>query len=165
MSELIAYVNGRMMPRSEATAELGERRISSSGGFYDAERTFNGAIFKLRAHLERLYGSLNYANIDPGMGIEDMERATLDLLQANLALLDSGDEFTLSQIVSKFGDAGNDRVPANVVIFCELLDFSAFASGYVDGVRVITPITYAVPRRPAGDGAQERAQSSLPPDD
>ena len=155
MTELVVYVNGRLMPRSEAVAELGESRISSAGGFYDAERTFNGSIFKLRAHLERLYGSLNFANIDPGMGIEEMEEATLEVLDANRSRLDKGDEFTLSQIVSQSGRSRNDDVPANILIFCEILDFSTFASSYVDGVRVITPITYAVPRQAPGNGAHE----------
>ena len=87
MSELMTYLNGEVMPHREAVSELAKREINSAGGFYDAERTFNGQVFKLRDHLDRLYTSLGFAQIDPGISADAMESATIELLEANRSLL------------------------------------------------------------------------------
>lgn len=151
MSELMTYLNGEVMPHREAVSELAKREINSAGGFYDAEQTFKGQAFKLRAHLDRLYSSLDSAQIDPGISIDEMESATTELLEANRPLLKEGDEFTLSQIVTKGVHTDEEGAQsANVLILCEMLDFSEFAESYVYGVRVITPTTYAILRRPGG---------------
>jgi branched-chain amino acid aminotransferase len=66
--ELMAYLNGRVVPHGQVVAEMSETAAEPEPGFYDAERTFGGQVFKLREHLQRLYRSLEYAAIDPGRG-------------------------------------------------------------------------------------------------
>ena len=149
------------MPHGEATAELAQRNNSSSGGFYDAERTFGGEVFKLRAHLDRLYESLTFANMDAGMDIEQMEAVTVEVLSSNRPHRRDGEEFTLTQIVARADGENGGAGSTSVAILCEQLDFSGFASGYRDGVRVITPITYAVPRQTGQNGLQESSDLYL----
>ena len=149
------------MPHDEATAELAQRNISSSGGFYDAERTFGGEVFNLRAHLDRLYESLDFANMDAGMDIEQMEAVTVEVLSSNRPQRRDGEEFTLTQIVARADGENGGAGSTSVAILCEQLDFSAFASGYRDGVRVITPITYPVPRQTGQNGLQESSDPYL----
>ena len=96
----MAYLNGRILPYSQVVAELQKNEAQSAGGFYDAERTFGGKVFRLRNHLERLYNGLNYSQIDPGLTLDEMEEATFFLLQENGSLLQPGEEFTITQIVS-----------------------------------------------------------------
>lgn len=139
--DLVAYLNGWMVPYEQAIAKIGDGE-SKLGGFFDAERTFNGQIFKLREHLQRLYQGMEYANVDPGMPIDKMVDATSEVLDANRHLLAQEDDYILSQIVSGGPDPNHD---VNVVIFCRPIEFSSFAWGYVSGVRIITPITYSVP--------------------
>ena len=50
-------------------------------------------MFKLREHLQRLYRSLDFANLDPGMTLEEMEEVTREVVEANSPLLDSKDDF------------------------------------------------------------------------
>jgi len=70
--ELLSYVNGEIMPHSQAMALLQQRQsVQSPGGYYDAERTFGGQIFKLRQHLERIYNGLHFSQIDPGLTIDE----------------------------------------------------------------------------------------------
>ena len=144
--QLIAYLNGKLVPREEALGKMGTGNPRSAGGLYDAERTFGGLVFKLRAHLERLYRSLEFARMDPGIGLEEMEAATLEVLEANRQLLGTSDDFILGQVVTA-GQAscGNGHTSANVVIYCQPIDFAAFAQSYVRGVRLVTPVTYSVP--------------------
>mgnify|MGYP001075927779 FL=1 len=40
--ELVAYLNGRIVPHGQVLANLTEGGSESAGGLYDAERTFSG---------------------------------------------------------------------------------------------------------------------------
>ncbi|MCH8205964.1 MAG: aminotransferase class IV [Chloroflexi bacterium] len=157
--DLISYFNGQFMPHGQATAALQTEDVQSAGGFYDTERTFNGQVFKLRQHLERLNNGLTAAEIDPGMTIDEMEETSLKVLEANREALGDGDEFVLTQVVSQVpAQSPNDEPTVNVVIHCQFLDFAGFARGYVKGVRVITPATYAVPKQSPQSTASEARQ-------
>jgi branched-chain amino acid aminotransferase len=119
---------------------------SSIGGFYDAERTFGGKVFKLKSHLARLYRGLEASRIDPLISIDELERITLGVIEANLSLLPDGDEFTVTQIVNMSqAQSPDDTGTINVVVYCQPLDFTRFAKSYLEGVRIITPNTYGVP--------------------
>ena len=160
-SRLVAYVDGRLVPYSQAVANMSEGESESAVGLYDLERTFGGRMFKLRQHLQRLYGSLEFAQIDPGISFDVMEAATLDVLEANRHLLGPGDDYILGQVVraeAKSGSNGPRRV--GVVIYCQFIDFASFAHGYVKGVRVVTPATYAIPAPQPGAGGDGPAQET-----
>ena len=161
--ELQVYLNGRVMPHGQAVAEMKEGGLESVGGFYDTERTFNGRTFKLREHLHRLYNGLDHTKIDPGMTLDEMASVTLDLLAANLPLLSDGQDFTVSQVVSLMPDPSReDEQRVNVVIYCQSIDFTAFAPSYVKGVRVVTPDTYGVQPRGAAADPRRGGQQVFP---
>ena len=159
----VTYLNGQVMPHREAMAALQEGNLGSAGGFYDHERTFNGRVFKLRQHLERLYRGLAVTQIDPGVSVEEMEAITANILEANLPLLREGDEFEVTQIVSVTPTESPDEKPGvNVVVYCQPLNFTSFAIGYIKGVRVVTPSTYAVPAQTPRSGATPVEQKVMP---
>ena len=152
--EMVAYFNGKLVPYGLAVAGVSNGESGGSAGFYDAERTFKGEVFKLRDHLRRLYRNLDAARIDPGLSMKKMEAATLQVVEANRPLLNPGDDFVVGQVVNATTAAAGKRPPrVNVTIYCQVIDFANFASGYVRGARVITPATYAVPPPASPDGA------------
>ena len=143
------------MPRSQAIPLLRRINMRAAGGYYDSARTFGGRPFRLRRHLERLFGGLAFSRIDPGITIDEMERASLGIVEANLDLLGSGPaEMVVTQTVTVSRPRAADDVPGvDVAIFCEPIDFAAFARGYVDGVRLYTPATHPPPAdADLGDG-------------
>ncbi len=157
--ELTTYLNGELMPHSQAVAALQSEESQSAGGFYDSARTFGDRVFKLRQHLRRLYNGLDATGIDPGLTIDQMEETSLRLLEINRHALGHGDEFVITQVVSRIPPASpEEESTVNVIIHCQFLDFSSFASGYVDGVRVVTPSTYPVPRQSPQSTPKEAAQ-------
>ena len=161
-AELVMRLNDRLVPYSQAMDEMSASEPELAGGLYDAERTFHGQMFKLRRHLQWLYQGLELARLEPGMSIEEMEESTLEVLEANRPLLEPGDDFILSQVVSiEPVSNGESQRPANVAIYCQFIDFSKFAQSYVKGVRVITPTTYSPPPRPEGDGADSQPQETV----
>lgn len=157
--ELVMYLNGDFVSQDRGMAVLRESQMQSTGGFYDNERTFGGRVFKLRQHLERLYRGLDYSKIDPGLGMEELEALTMEVLEANLPMLAAGDEFVITEIVS-VGPAPSPDGPRdiNVVIYCQPLDFSTFARAYSSGVRVVTPATYRAPGQAGGSAATGTSQ-------
>ena len=99
--EFIVYVNGEMVPESQAMISALDRGYRWGDAVYDTERTFGGKVFRLDAHLDRLYRSLKYTRIDPGLTWEQMEKITVDVVDANKHLLDQYGDFNVHQVVSR----------------------------------------------------------------
>ena len=52
------WLNGDYVPRDEARIPMTDRGFRLGDVVFDTSRTFDGAVFKLRDHLDRLYRSL-----------------------------------------------------------------------------------------------------------
>ena len=139
--ERVVYVNGKMTPESQAVISALDRGFRWGDAVYEVERTFAGTPYKLRAHLDRLYRSLRYTRIDPGMSEDDMERATMEVVEANRNLLGPNDDFTVNQVVSRGLVEPSLDHGANVVIYCIPVHFQEFAREFATGARLITPAT------------------------
>ncbi len=148
--QMMMYLNGRFVPQDEGLREM-QRMGQSIGGYYDTERTFDGEPFRLRLHLERLYNGLNYSSIDAGVSIDEMEALTLKVLESNRPL-PAGGELTITQLVALTEPDQTDDPPrVTVAIYCQPLDVGAFASSYIRGVRIVTPVTYGAPSAGGSD--------------
>ena len=144
------YLNGRFVPQDEGLREM-QQMGQSIGGYYDTERTFDGEPFRLRVHLERLFNGLNYSGIDAGVTVDEMEALTLRVLESNRPP-PAGGELTITQLVAlSEPEAPDDPPRVTVAIYCQPLDVGAFASSYIRGVRVVTPVTYGAPNAPGSD--------------
>ena len=153
--DFLTYINGRVMPYSEAIPALRRINARSAGGYYDTARTFGGRPFKLRQHLERLFNGLAYSKIDTGLSITDLETISTGLVETNHSLMESRDgELTVTQTVTiSRPDSADDLPGVDIAIYCEPLDVSGFARSYMEGVQIYTPNTYPEPKgQPAGDG-------------
>lgn len=137
MSEPIVYVNGRLVPASQATVSVFDRGFRMGDGVFDTARTFRHRPYKLRDHLERLYRSLHYIRVDPGISLEEMEAQTLQVVEHNVALLQPHDDVWITQVVSR-GPLRTTGAPT-VVILTEPLPFATFARYHKVGLSLITP--------------------------
>ena len=159
--DFLAYINGRVMPYSEAIPVLRRINSRSAGGYYDTARTFGGRPFKLRQHLERLFNGLAYSRIDTGLSIADLESISTGLVETNHSLMrDERHELTVTQTVTiSRPDSADDLPGVDIAVYCEPLDVSGFARSYVEGVHIYTPNTYPEPKgQPAGDGKSGTVQ-------
>jgi branched-chain amino acid aminotransferase len=71
-NERIAYFNGKYVPESEVRVPFRDRSWVFGDGAFDMTRTFNGRVFKIEEHIERLYRSLKYLRIDSGLSPAQM---------------------------------------------------------------------------------------------
>jgi len=134
MSEFTYWVNGAFVPESEAVVPINSRGYRLGDGVFDTERTFNGKLFRMEAHLERLERSLRFVRIDPGMPLEELGRIAEETLERNRPLLEEYGDFWVTQTISRVnGEEGF------VSIIVEPLPFARYAASYDNGVPLVVP--------------------------
>jgi branched-chain amino acid aminotransferase len=147
MEDGLCYVNGSFVRASEAKISIFDRGFTSGEGVYDVTRSFGHKLFKLDAHIARLYRSLKYTRIDCGIPIEEMTRLSTDVFERNKHLLAPDDDCALWQVVSRGSDRFTKGRPmtASVTVFCLPIAYHSFAREYVDGCVLVTPSTRRIP--------------------
>ena len=147
MEDGLCYVNGSFVRASEAKISIFDRGFTSGEGVYDVTRSFGHKLFKLDAHIARLYRSLKYTRIDCGIPIEEMTRLSTDVFERNKHLLAPDDDCALWQVVSRGSDRFTKGKPmtASVTVFCLPIAYHSFAREYVDGCVLVTPSTRRIP--------------------
>jgi branched-chain amino acid aminotransferase len=140
MSELTYWVNGEFIPASQAVVPINSRGYRLGDGVFDTERTFNGKLFRLDAHLARLEKSLRFTRIDPGITVAELGRISEETLEKNLPLLEEHGDFWVTQTISR-GEGRNPLQPgpAFVSIIVEPLPFARFAPYYEQGLHLVAP--------------------------
>lgn len=144
-TEPIVFLNGELVPESQAGIPIRDRGFIYGDAVFDAARTFNGVPFKLAEHVKRLYDSLRYVRIDPGMGMDEMEDWSRKVVQHNYPLLPPGQDMWVMQRITR-GVEGAESAPT-VLIETHAIPFVARAPLYRDGARVTTPSVPRVPPR------------------
>ena len=78
---MLVYFNGRFMPKDEVRISPDDRGILFADGIYEVIRSYNGRLFQMQPHLERLDRSLRELRI-PAPG-EDFTGISKKLLRDN----------------------------------------------------------------------------------
>jgi branched-chain amino acid aminotransferase len=140
MQEITYWVDGQFVAASKAVIPLNSRGYRLGDGVFDTERTFNGKLFRLDAHLERLERSLKFTRIELGMSLDDLGGITQQTLERNLPLLDRYGDFWVTQTVSRGGGKNVlDAAPPLVSIIVEPLPFARYAPYYDRGIPLVAP--------------------------
>lgn len=100
MPKPLAYLNGQLIPASQASLQVYDAGFVLGVTVAEQVRTFAGRLFRLERHLARLTHSLDIVEVDPGIGMSELERAAIELVERNHALLDDGDDLGLSIFVT-----------------------------------------------------------------
>ena len=145
LTEPIVFLNGELVPESRAGIPIRDRGFIYGDAVFDAARTFNGVPFKLTEHVRRLYDSLRYVRIDPGIDTDEMEHWSRRVVEHNHPLLPTGQDMWVMQRVTR-GVEGNDATPT-VLIETHAIPFASRAPLYRDGARVTTPSVPRIPPR------------------
>lgn len=83
MSELLIYYNGDFVPKSEATTSIYDHGFLYGDGVFEGIRAYNGRVFKLREHVDRLYDSAKAIALNIPLAKEEMEEVILETLRKN----------------------------------------------------------------------------------
>ena len=106
-NEPIVFLNGELIPESQAGIPIRDRGFIYGDAVFDAARTFNGVPFRLTEHVRRLYDSLRYVRIDAGIGMEEMEGWSRQVVEHNYPLLPTGQDMWVMQRVTRGVEGGS----------------------------------------------------------
>ena len=145
----IAYFNGRFVPEGEVLIPYRDRSFNRGDGCFDMTRTFDGRIFRIEEHLERLYRSLRYLRIDIGIEPKEMRVITEEVVERNEPLRTAAGDWWVAQRISRgvdaIGDEGWAETGPQVIVDCTPLPLRARARQFRDGIDVVVPSVRRVP--------------------
>ena len=81
--ELLIYIDGKFYPESEAKISVFDHGFLYGDGVFEGIRSYNGVVFKLREHIDRLYNSAKAIMLDIPMTKDEMIEAVLETLRKN----------------------------------------------------------------------------------
>ena len=158
-NQRVAYFNGKVVPESDVLIPFRDRGFMAGDAAFDTARTFKHKIFRLKEHIDRLYRSLRYLQIDPQIAPGELTAVTEEVVARNLHLIDKDEDYWVSQRVSR-GLNSDDRAVKSksgptVIVECQPLPLKQRARLYRDGIDVIIPSV----RRAAPDMVSPRAKT------
>jgi len=155
----VAYFNGRIVAEREVLVPFRDRGFKYGDAAFDMTRTFGGRPFRLKEHVERLYRSLRYLRIDPGLSPAEMIATSEEVLARNAHFLTADTDYWLAQRVSRgvdaVGDEGWEQQGPTVIVECIPLPLKARAHLFRDGIDIVVPPI----RRVAPDALSPRAKT------
>jgi len=81
--ELLIYIDGKFYPKSQAKVSVYDHGLLYGDGVFEGIRAYNGAVFKLKEHIDRLYTSAHTIMLQIPLNKRQMTLAVLDTLKKN----------------------------------------------------------------------------------
>ena len=113
-NELQVYIDGEFYPKSQAKISVYDHGFLYGDGVFEGIREYNGVVFKLKEHIDRLYRSAHAIMLQIPLKKEEMSKAVVETLRKN-KMKDSYIRLIVSRGV---GDLGLDprKCPKPTVI-------------------------------------------------
>ncbi len=80
---MLIYIDGEFLPKAEAKVSVFDHGLLYGDGVFEGIRSYNGRVFKLDEHLERLYDSAKSIMLQIPIPIETMKEKVLETLRLN----------------------------------------------------------------------------------
>jgi branched-chain amino acid aminotransferase len=151
--ELQIYIDGKYYPKSQAKVSVYDHGFLYGDGVFEGIRVYNGVVFRLKEHVQRLYDSAHALMLKMPLSQEEMTQAVVETVRKN-QLKDSYVRLVVSRGVGDLGLDPRKCPKASVVIIADrivLHDGEAKTKG-------ITAMASWVRRNPV-DGASHEAKS------
>ena len=155
--EQIAYVNGNILPESQASVSINDRGFIFGDAVFDTARTFNGKLFFLEDHVDRLFDSCKYLDIDPVLSKTQIISITKEVLSKNISFLEKNEDFWVTQRVTRGLRSGDseDKNNPTIVVSCRKIIFRKRAAYFVKGI----PLQVSSVRRTSPSAISPRAKT------
>ncbi len=143
MEELLVYMNGKFVPESEARISVFDRGFLYGDGVFEGIRAYNGKVFRLYEHIDRLYDCARVIDLQIPISKEEFASAILETLRRN----NLRDAYIRPIVTRGVGDLGLDPKKCenpNVIIITKPWG-KLYGDLYEKG---LTAVTVAVRRNP-----------------
>lgn len=152
VSEALVFLNGQLVPASQAHIAIFDAGIVLGATVTDMTRTFRQQPYRLSEHIARLYRSLKYTRMDIGLSPSELEEISRKLVAHNASLLHPEEELGLVHFVTAgefpayAGSAGRAaRLRPTVCAHTFPMPFEFWSEKMARGAHVVTPAIRHVP--------------------
>jgi len=149
----VIYLDGKFVGRDEAKVSVYDHGLLYGDGIFEGLRVYNGRIFKLEEHVDRLYESAKAILLDIPMTKQEMVDAHVETVRRN----GLRDVYIRSLVTRGVGSLGVDPrscpKPSVIIIVDKIALYPADL--YQKGIDAVTVPT----RRPAVDALSPRVKS------
>ena len=133
---MLIYIDGEFLPKAEAKVSVFDHGLLYGDGVFEGIRSYNGRVFKLDEHLERLYDSAKSIMLQIPIPIETMKETVLETLRRNHL----SEAYIRLVITRGVGDLGldPDKCPQpSVIIIADKIALYP-QKFYEDGLEIVT---------------------------
>ena len=106
------YLNGKLVEKEDARISVFDHGLLYGDGVFEGIRAYNGRVFRLKEHLDRLWASAKTINLKIPIQQKDIEKAVIKTLLAN-ALFDA---YIRLVVTRGCGDLGIDPSALPLII-------------------------------------------------
>jgi branched-chain amino acid aminotransferase len=122
--ELQIYIDGQYYPKSQAKISVYDHGFLYGDGVFEGIRAYDGLVFKLKEHIDRLYRSAHALMLQIPMTKQEMSSAVLDTLRKN-KMKDSYIRLVVSRGVGDLGLDPRKCPKPTVVIITDTISIRA----------------------------------------
>ncbi|MGD6807114.1 MAG: branched-chain-amino-acid transaminase [Candidatus Bathyarchaeia archaeon] len=152
-NELQIYIDGKYYPKSEAKISVYDHGFLYGDGVFEGIRAYNGVVFKLKEHVDRLYHSAHAIMLNIPISKEEMVAAVVETLRKN-KMKDSYIRLIVSRGVGDLGLDPRKCPKATIIIITDTINIKA---GNASETGVTALITWV--RRNPVDGTTSEVKS------
>lgn len=81
--EFVVFIDNEYYPKSQAKVSVFDHGLLYGDGIFEGIRAYNGIVFKLKEHIDRLYASAHVIMLEIPMTKEEMIQAVIETLKRN----------------------------------------------------------------------------------
>lgn len=133
------YINGQILPQEDAKISVFDHGLLYGDGVFEGIRAYNGKIFTLNQHLDRLYDSATAISLKIPLTKDEMAHAIKKTMEAN-NLTDSYIRLVVTRGVGKLGLDPNKCATPQVIIITDTIELYS-KTLYEKGLDIVTVTT------------------------
>ena len=133
------FMNDRLVPEEQAVVCVFDHGLLYGDGVFEGLRSYAGKVFRLDAHLDRLYASAKAICLEIPMAKDVMAKAVVDTLAAN-NLADGYVRLVVTRGAGSLGLDPNKTRHPQVIVIADTISLYP-REFYEQGVRIVTAAT------------------------
>ncbi|HMA06116.1 MAG TPA: branched-chain-amino-acid transaminase [Methanomicrobiales archaeon] len=130
------YLDGRFVQKEEAKVSVFDHGLLYGDGVFEGIRAYNGKVFRLDGHVDRLYDSAKTINLIPPLSKDEMKALILETMRRNKLR----DGYIRPVITRGVGDLGLDprKCPRPTVIIIAVEWGAMYGDLYEKGLKAVS---------------------------
>ena len=137
-NELLIYIDGEYYPKSQAKISVYDHGFLYGDGVFEGIRAYNGVVFKLKEHVDRLFRSAHALTLKIPLSKQEVIKAVVETLRKNKMK----DSYIRLIVTRGFGDLGLDprKCPKPAIII--ITDTISIRAGNAKEIGITTMFSW-----------------------